>query len=67
MLDDDYILSGSRDKTIKLWKLSTASCIETFNDHEGEVWSLAKITNNKFLSVSQDCTIKLWTLKAESD
>ena len=37
----DYILSASRDKTIKLWEVSTGFCKKTFIGHEDWVRQLA--------------------------
>jgi WD40 repeat protein len=28
--DDNYIISGSSDKTIKLWKVNNGECVKTF-------------------------------------
>ncbi|RNA30615.1 WD-40 repeat-containing [Brachionus plicatilis] len=40
VVGDDYLLSGSRDATIKYWKISTLECIRTFVGHKGFVTSL---------------------------
>lgn len=31
-------VSGSSDKTVKVWELATKQCIHTFNEHNDQVW-----------------------------
>ncbi|KAJ3331951.1 Calpain-6 [Blyttiomyces sp. JEL0837] len=59
-----YLVSGSRDKTIKLWDSTTELCLFTFSGHENWVRGVAIHPNGKFLiSVSDDKTMKIWDLK----
>lgn len=62
-VDDDHLLSGSNDSTIKYWKISALECITTFVGHRGFVTSLLLLSNLKmFVSGSDDTTLKLWNL-----
>lgn len=69
-----YLISGSYDKTIKVWDLSTLSCIVTLQDHRNVVRALAiyqkcadNSKNDIFLaSSSDDKTIKLWDLQSKT-
>lgn len=36
-----YLVSGSKDGTVKLWDLSTQWCVQTVFDPSGEVWSIS--------------------------
>ncbi|RNA40128.1 WD40 repeat-containing [Brachionus plicatilis] len=64
VVGDDYLLSGSKDATIKYWKISTLECIRTFVGHRGFVCSLMLLsTATKFVSGSDDETLKLWILE----
>ncbi|RNA32811.1 Fis family transcriptional regulator [Brachionus plicatilis] len=65
VVGDDYLLSGSRDATIKYWKISTLECIRTFVGHKGFVTSVKFLnTSTMFVSGSDDTTLKLWDLES---
>ena len=57
------LISGSSDKTIKLWNLNNGEVIRTLAGHSGSVISLAIAPDGQTLfSGSIDETIKLWNL-----
>ncbi len=59
--DGRYALSGSGDKTLKLWEVSTGSLIQTFEGHSKWVSSVAFSPDGRYaLSGSGDSTLKLW-------
>jgi WD40 repeat protein len=59
--DGAHVLSGSGDKTIKLWDAATGVLIRTFEGHSGAVHSVAFSPDGaRVLSGSADNTIKLW-------
>ncbi|MEW6686866.1 MAG: hypothetical protein AB1393_11775 [Candidatus Edwardsbacteria bacterium] len=63
--DGRYAISGSEDKTIKLWDVATGKEIRTFEGHIDEVYSVTFSPNGKYvLSGSSDKTIKLWDVKS---
>ncbi|PWZ00100.1 putative platelet-activating factor acetylhydrolase ib alpha subunit [Testicularia cyperi] len=58
-----FVASGSRDKTIKLWD-SAGQCIKTLVGHDNWIRGLAFSPNGKFLlSVSDDKSMRIWDLK----
>jgi len=61
--DGTKLLSGSRDKTLRLWDVSSGRCIRTFKGHSGEVNSVALSHDGRWaLSGSQDTTVRLWDI-----
>ena len=71
--DISYLVSGSDDKTLKLWALSTKdgsySCVQTVQDHTGAINCIATLPRPRdtssrciFASGAADATIKIWEL-----
>jgi WD40 repeat protein len=56
-------VSGSSDKTLKLWNIDNGQLIRTFEGHSDTIKTV-KISNNNLyiLSGSNDNTCKLWKL-----
>ena len=58
-----YILSGSGDKTIKIWEISSGKCIKTLEGHNETVTSVSYSPDGKYISSgSLDKTIKIWEI-----
>lgn len=58
-----FILSGGRDKLIKLFLCQTGELLHTFYGHDNWVRSLSLHSNGKYLySSSDDKTIRIWDL-----
>uniref|UniRef100_A0A0A9CNZ4 GSVIVT01010638001 n=1 Tax=Arundo donax TaxID=35708 RepID=A0A0A9CNZ4_ARUDO len=55
------LYSGSLDKTIKVWDLTTLQCVQTLSEHKAAVTSVL-CWDQKLLSCSLDKTVKVWTL-----
>ena len=63
--DGKQVLTGSYDKTAKLWDLSGRE-IQTFSGHASSVWSVAFSPDGKqVLTGSEDKTAKLWAVALE--
>jgi len=55
------LASGSKDKTIKIWDVTTGKVLNTLKGHESEVWSVRFSPDGQQLaSGSKDKTIKIW-------
>jgi WD40 repeat protein len=65
--DGRYALSGSWDKTVKLWHVETGRCIRTFSGHEDYVESVFFSSNGKYAlswsSYSSRSVYKLWDVE----
>ncbi len=62
--DGKTVASGSKDKTIKLWEVSSGDLLQTLRAHRGTVQALAFSPDGTFLaSGSEDNTVKLWNIE----
>lgn len=57
--DDDKIVSGLRDNTIKVWDRQTLNCTRTFQGHTGSVLCL-QYDDKVIVSGSSDATVRVW-------
>ena len=62
VLSQDKIISGSWDKTVKVWCLKTERCTQTINAHSRPVNGIQVLSNKKVLSYANDKKIKIWDL-----
>lgn len=59
-----FVLSCSRDKTIRLWFVHEGVCVRTFRGHENWVRDLLFHPSGRyFISCADDCSIRVWDLK----
>jgi guanine nucleotide-binding protein subunit beta-2-like 1 protein len=66
--DGQFALSGSWDRSMRLWDLNTGATVRNFQDngHKKDVFSVAFSGDNRqIVSGSRDKTIKLWNTLAE--
>lgn len=61
--DGKTIISGSHDKTIKIWNYSSGTLRTTLTGHSDRIQSVAFSPNGKLLaSGSSDKTVKIWNM-----
>ena len=75
--DGKQVVSGSDDRTVRLWDIATGALLQTLEGHSDWVISVAFLPNGKqVVSGSYDMTVRLWdvatgallqTLKGHSD
>ncbi|CDQ59041.1 unnamed protein product [Oncorhynchus mykiss] len=59
-----FLLSGSRDKTIKMWDVSIGMCLMTLVGHDNWVRGMLVHPGGKFiLSCADDKTLRIWDYK----
>jgi platelet-activating factor acetylhydrolase IB subunit alpha len=62
----DYLTSGSRDRTVRLWKISEATCLMVLKAHDNWVRAVLIHPNgNYILSSSDDKSIRVFDIKAQ--
>ncbi|MEJ7647247.1 MAG: caspase family protein [Chryseolinea sp.] len=62
--DSNYVATGSKDKSLKLWELSTGREVRSFLGHEASVTSAAFTSDRKYLiSGSNDKSVRMWQVK----
>ncbi|CUM67860.1 uncharacterized protein PRCAT00005569001 [Priceomyces carsonii] len=54
-----YLMTGSSDRTVKLWKVDTGECLRTLTGHTGGVKTLV-FDSQKLITGGLDSTIKVW-------
>jgi WD40 repeat protein len=55
-------LSGSGDKTLRLWDLATGETLRVLEGHAGPVSAVVVLADGRALSCSDDKTLRLWDL-----
>jgi WD40 repeat protein len=64
VISNNRLISGSNDKTIKVWNMNDNSLITTLTGHAGWIIGLISSTKhrNRLVSVSYDYKYKLWDM-----
>lgn len=58
VIKDNYILSGSGDKTMRLWK--DGKCQNVFHGHTDSIRAMAEVPNEGIITASHDMTLGYW-------
>ena len=59
-LPRDRIVSGSRDKTLRVWDVKHGLCLQTLRGHTGWVNCVGILPDGRVVSGSRDKTLKVW-------
>lgn len=63
----DYLASGSRDRSVRLWKVSSGECLAVFNSHENWVRGVLIHPNGKYIiSCGDDRSIRVFDIQVRS-
>lgn len=61
----DYLVSGGRDRTVRLWNIVTQECLSVFKYHENWVRSIVLHPSGKYiLSTGDDRSIRILDIKS---
>ena len=60
--DDEKIVSGLRDNTIKIWDRKTLECTQVLTGHNGSVLCL-QYDDKVIVTGSSDSTVRVWNVK----
>ncbi|MHC4474541.1 MAG: TIR domain-containing protein [Planctomycetota bacterium] len=62
--DGKRALTGTDDKTVRLWDIETGHCLRALKGHTGAVYTVAWSADERLvLSGSHDCSVRLWDLE----
>jgi WD40 repeat protein len=61
-LGDNLLGSGSSDKTIKVWNLTSGTVKYTLIGHSDDILKIVKLDDNLLGSCSTDFTVKVWNI-----
>ena len=59
---NDYLVSGSADRTVKIWELTSRNAARTLRGHTRPVYRLAFTARGNVLASAGDTEIRLWDL-----
>lgn len=61
--DARHVVSGSHDKTLKLWDVASGECLHTFTGHTSAVNAVRLSNDSRFIvSGGHDSTLRLWDI-----
>ncbi|CAK5083960.1 unnamed protein product [Meloidogyne enterolobii] len=58
-----FVLSGSKDCSIRLWRFNETECVQTFNGHQFGVTGLAAFGEENFISGARDGKLFMWNIE----
>jgi len=66
--DQNLFVTGSVDRTARLWDLRKPGCVQTFWGHEADVNSVSVHPSGvTFVTCSEDKTVRLWDIRGDQE
>ena len=60
------LMSGSFDRTVKLWSLDDEAYVDSLFGHQAEVYALDALRQERAVSSGHDHTCRVWKIPEES-
>ncbi|XP_058139433.1 F-box and WD repeat domain containing protein 10B isoform X2 [Dasypus novemcinctus] len=60
--EENFILSGSYDLSIRYWDIKSGTCTRIFNGHQGTITCM-DLCKNRLVSGARDCQVKVWDVE----
>ncbi|XP_059937403.1 F-box and WD repeat domain containing protein 10B isoform X2 [Mesoplodon densirostris] len=60
--EENFLLSGSYDLSIRYWDLNSGACVRIFSGHQGTITCM-DVCKNKLASGAKDCQVKAWDIE----
>ncbi|XP_054111865.1 F-box/WD repeat-containing protein 10 isoform X5 [Callithrix jacchus] len=57
--EENFLLSGSYDLSIRYWDLRSGACTRIFSGHQGTITCM-DLCKNRLVSGARDCQVKVW-------
>jgi WD40 repeat protein len=64
VLSDGRVVSGSVDKTVRVWDVESGQVLATLAGHEGPVRAVAVLSDGRVVSGSVDKTVRIWDVES---
>ncbi len=58
-----YLISASKDHSLRVWDLNTFQCVQVFQGHNDWIRTMSPANENQIISGSDDWTLKLWDVR----
>ena len=58
--DMDWVISGSLDRSLRVWDLSTGQCVQQLTGHTSFVTCVVQLQDGRVLSGSFDHSLRVW-------
>ena len=61
--NNQLVVSGSKDATIKVWDVYSGNCLNTMEAHSDQIWCIA-LFKDVIVSGSHDTMLKFWDIRS---
>jgi WD40 repeat protein len=64
VLPDGRVISGSADKTLRIWDVESGQSLATLTGHQAAVLAVAVLPDGRVISGSADRTLRIWDVES---